>query len=170
MTCTAPGPGAGRGCGGRGGWRAGRSLGESELVGVLCGWQRLAGWAQAGQAACVSELVGRRKAQSVELARPSLAGHVDDEVAAALALTGRAAGRLPVQVSAGLARLPGGPGRAGRGAGGLGEGVPVRGLPGGGCPLVMPRRSLTQWCWRLGGGAEDGGAAAGGAGAGGAGV
>jgi hypothetical protein len=80
-------------------------LGESELIGVLCGWQRLAAWAQAQQAACLNELVQRRKSQSVELNRPSLAGHVDDEVAAALALTGRAAGRL-LQVSLGLARLP----------------------------------------------------------------
>jgi hypothetical protein len=81
-------------------------LGESELIGVLCGWQRLASWAQAGQAACVNELVARRKDQSVALRRPSLAEHVDDEVAAALALTGRAAGRL-LQVAVGLARLPG---------------------------------------------------------------
>ena len=80
-------------------------LGESELIGVLCGWQRLAAWAQARQAACLNELVQRRKAQSVELNRPSLAGHVDDEVATALALTGRVAGRL-LQVSLGLARLP----------------------------------------------------------------
>ncbi len=80
-------------------------LGESELIGVLCGWQRQAAWAQAGQAACLNELVQRRKAQSVELNRPSLAEHVDDEVAAALALTGRAAGRQ-LQVSLGLARLP----------------------------------------------------------------
>ena len=62
--------------------RRGR-LGESELIGVLCGWQRLVSWAQAGQAGCLSHLVQRRKAQSVELRRPGLAGHVDDEVAAA---------------------------------------------------------------------------------------
>ena len=80
-------------------------LGESELIGVLCAWQRLTAWAQARQAACLNELVQRRKAQSVELNRPSLARHVDDEVAAALALTGRASGRL-LQVSLGLGRLP----------------------------------------------------------------
>ncbi len=80
-------------------------LGESELIGVVCGWQRLASWAQAGLAGCLNELVGRRKDQSVALRRPSLAGHVDDEVAAALALTGQAAGRL-LQVAAGLGRLP----------------------------------------------------------------
>ncbi len=80
-------------------------LGESELIGVLCGWQRLASWAQAGQANCLTELVARRKEQSVALKRPSLAGHVDDEVAAALALTGQAAGRL-LQVAVALGRLP----------------------------------------------------------------
>ena len=84
--------------------RRGR-LGESELIGVLCGWQRLVSWAQAGQAGCLSHLVQRRKAQSVELRRPGLAGHVDDEVAAALALAGRGAGRL-LEVAVGLARLP----------------------------------------------------------------
>ena len=80
-------------------------LGESELIGLLCGWQRLTAWAQAGQARCLTTLVQRRKEQSVELNRPDLAAHVDDEAAAALALTGRAASRQ-LDVSAGLARLP----------------------------------------------------------------
>ncbi|HUD78536.1 MAG TPA: HNH endonuclease signature motif containing protein [Streptosporangiaceae bacterium] len=80
-------------------------LGESELIGVLCAWQRLTSWAQAGQAACLNGLVQRRKHQSVELDRPALAGHVDDEAAAALSLTGRAAGRL-LQAAVTLGRLP----------------------------------------------------------------
>jgi hypothetical protein len=80
-------------------------LGESELIGVLCGWQRLASWAQAGQAGCLNELMRRRRDQSVALKRPSLAAHVDDEVAAALALTGQAAGRL-LGVAGALGRLP----------------------------------------------------------------
>ena len=79
-------------------------LGESELIGLLCGWQRLAAWAQAGQAACLNSLIQRRKDQSVELSQ-ALAAHVDDEAAAALALTGRAANRL-LQVSLALAALP----------------------------------------------------------------
>ena len=83
----------------------GGGLGESELIGVLCAWQRLVSWAQAGQVACVNVLVARRKDQSVELRRPALAGHVDDEVAAALALTGQAAARL-LGVAGGLGRLP----------------------------------------------------------------
>jgi hypothetical protein len=62
-------------------------LGESELIGLLGGWQRLTAWTQAGQAACLNFLIQRRKDQSVELSRPDLAAHVDDEVAAALALT-----------------------------------------------------------------------------------
>jgi hypothetical protein len=80
-------------------------LGESELIGVVCGWQRLASWAQAGLAGCLNELVARRKDQSVALKRPSLAAHVDDEVATALALTGQSADRL-LGVSAALGRLP----------------------------------------------------------------
>jgi hypothetical protein len=80
-------------------------LGESELIGLLCAWQRLTSWTQAGQVACLNTLIKRRKEQSVELNRPSLAAHVDDEAAAALALTGRAASRL-LDISAGLARLP----------------------------------------------------------------
>jgi hypothetical protein len=83
----------------------GDGLGESELIGVLCAWQRLVSWGQAGQAECLNVLVQRRKDQSVQLRRPALAEHVDDEVAAALALTCRAADRL-LSVSIGLARLP----------------------------------------------------------------
>ena len=80
-------------------------LGESELIGVLCAWQRLVSWAQAGQAAFLTGLVDRRKQQSVELRRPTLAEHVDAEVAAALALTGQGAARL-LSMSIGLAQLP----------------------------------------------------------------
>src|SRR5580704_2092447 len=79
-------------------------LGESELIGVLCGWQRLISWAQAGQAAAVTGLTERRKQQSAELDRPNLIGHLDDEIAAALHLTGRSAERL-LSTAAGLARL-----------------------------------------------------------------
>ncbi len=80
-------------------------LGESELIGVLCAWQRLVCWAQAGQVGLLKTLVERRKEQSVELRRPTLAEHVDAEVAAALSLTGHAASRL-LSASIGLAQLP----------------------------------------------------------------
>ena len=86
---------------------AGRAqLGESQLIGVLCAWQRLISWAQAGQAATVTTLARRRDAQARELDRPALAEHVSDEMAAALRLTGRSASRL-LDTAAGLHRLPG---------------------------------------------------------------
>jgi hypothetical protein len=81
------------------------ALGESELIGVMCGWQRLASWAAAGTAAAVVTLDRRRRAQARERQNEHLAEHVSDEVAAALALTGRAARTLAVD-AAGLARLP----------------------------------------------------------------
>jgi Domain of unknown function (DUF222) len=80
-------------------------LGESELIGVLRAWRRLASWAQAGEAGAVCELAIRRGRQARDLDNPHLAEHVDDEVAAALTMTGRSAGRL-TSVAAGLARLP----------------------------------------------------------------
>jgi hypothetical protein len=81
-------------------------LNESALVGVLCAWQRLTSWAQAGQAAAVMTLVRRREAQARELDRPALAEHASDEVAAALRLTGRSADQL-LSTAGGLDRLPG---------------------------------------------------------------
>src|SRR5215469_11944090 len=82
-----------------------QQLGESELIGVLLGWQRLAAWAMAGQAAAVTALTKRRQAQSAQQNNPTLAEHVDDEVAAAMTLTRMSASRL-LTVSAGLNRLP----------------------------------------------------------------
>jgi hypothetical protein len=85
---------------------AGRAeLGESALIGVLCAWQRLTSWAQAGQAATLMTLVRRRESQARELDRPGLAEHVSDEVAAALRLTGRSANQL-LATAGGLDRLP----------------------------------------------------------------
>ena len=80
-------------------------LGESALIGVLCAWQRLAAWAQAGQAATLMTLACRRETQALELRRPSLAEHVSDEVAAALRLTCRSANQL-LATASGLSRLP----------------------------------------------------------------
>jgi hypothetical protein len=80
-------------------------LGESELIGALCGWQRIAAWAAAGQAAAITALGQRRRAQGREQETRHLAEHVPEEVAAALVLTGRAAGLL-IADAAGLARLP----------------------------------------------------------------
>ncbi len=80
-------------------------LGESELIGVLCAWQRVAAWAAAGQVAAINALSARRRAQARQLQNPHLAEHVTDEVAAALVLTGRAAAGLAGDAAA-LARLP----------------------------------------------------------------
>ena len=80
-------------------------LGESELIGALCGWQRQVSYSQAGLARVARTLLRRRQAQATERDRPNLAEHVDDEVAAALRLTGRSAGRL-LEMASGLDRLP----------------------------------------------------------------
>jgi len=79
-------------------------LGESELIGVLCAWRRMSSWAAAGETAAVMELVRRRRAQSDEPDTSRLAEHINDELAAALTLTGRSADRL-ISMSSGLARL-----------------------------------------------------------------
>ncbi len=80
-------------------------LGESELIGALCAWQRIGAWAAAGQAAAVRTLDLRRAAQARERENKHLAEHVADEVAAALAWTGAAARQL-VEDAARLADLP----------------------------------------------------------------
>ena len=79
-------------------------LGESELIGVLCGWRRIASWAAAGEAAAVLTLARRRAATSGP-AGSRQGEHVTDEIAAALTLTGRSAGRL-LTIASALARLP----------------------------------------------------------------
>jgi len=80
-------------------------LGESELIGVLCAWRRVASWAAAGEAAAVHALARRRAGASAAPGSSRLVEHVSDEVAAALTLTGRAADRL-LAVACGLACLP----------------------------------------------------------------
>lgn len=80
-------------------------LGESELIGALCAWRRIASWAAAGQASAVLALARRRAAQGRAGESRHLAEHVAGEVAAALTLTGRAAEGLLAD-AAGLARLP----------------------------------------------------------------
>jgi hypothetical protein len=104
----APGPrlaqlaadaaGPGQGC---------AALDDEELVGVMCAWQRLAAWAQAGIAAAVSELAVRRAAAARDRGDTrDLDTHVRDEVAAALTLTGLSAIRLLDASSAVTRRLP----------------------------------------------------------------
>jgi hypothetical protein len=87
-----------------GGGRHGE-LGESELIGVLCGWRRLTSWAQAGEAAAAHALAARRAEQARDRKNRQLAEHTADEVAAALRLSAGHADRL-LEVAAGLARIP----------------------------------------------------------------
>jgi hypothetical protein len=87
-----------------GGGRHGE-LGESELIGVLCGWRRLTSWAQAGEAAAAHALVRRRADQARDPRKRYLREHCGDEVAAALRLSGGQADRL-LEIAAGLARIP----------------------------------------------------------------
>jgi hypothetical protein len=76
-------------------------LSDDELIGVMAAQRRLASRAAAGELAAIAELATRRAGAD---GRPG--EHVEEEVAAALTLTGRAAGRQ-VAVADGLARLPG---------------------------------------------------------------
>jgi Domain of unknown function (DUF222) len=80
-------------------------LTDSEQIGVLCGWQRQAAWAQAGLAAAALAVARRRDVQAVADRNPHLSEYVRDEVAVALALTPLSAGRL-LAAAAGLGRLP----------------------------------------------------------------
>ena len=75
-------------------------LDDDELAGLLCASRRLASWAAAGEAAAITELARRRTATG-----PRAIEHLDDEIAALLTLTGRAAARL-TGIAASLARLP----------------------------------------------------------------
>src|SRR5215469_2902318 len=61
-----------------------RELNDSEQIGVLCGWQRQAAWAQAGLAAAALAVARRRDDQAVQMHNRHLAEHVPDELAAAL--------------------------------------------------------------------------------------
>jgi hypothetical protein len=81
------------------------ALGESELIGVLCAARRMASLAAAQELEAVITLARRRNVQAAEREDLHLAEHVVDELAAALCLTGRAAGRL-LEIAGSLARLP----------------------------------------------------------------
>jgi hypothetical protein len=75
-------------------------LDDDELAGLLCAWRRLSSWAAAGEAAVVTEFARRRSAAGLRAIE-----HLDDEIAALLTLTSRAAGKL-TGIASGLARLP----------------------------------------------------------------
>ena len=79
-------------------------LGESELIGVLCAWRRMSSWAAAGETAAVMDCSSGVRQAAADGATSQLAEHINDELAAALTLTGRSADRL-ISMSSGLARL-----------------------------------------------------------------
>jgi Domain of unknown function (DUF222) len=87
-------------------------LNDDELIGVLRAWRRLESWCSAGVLAAIAELARRRPADKTPPAPPGqfpaqVSEFVSDEVAAALTLTGPAAGVLS-EVALDLAiRLPG---------------------------------------------------------------
>jgi uncharacterized protein DUF222 len=79
-------------------------LDDDALVGVLCAARRLTSWGAALELAATADLANRRLAAE-EAGQAGLAEHVDDEIAAALTLTGRGAGRL-LDLALTLDRLP----------------------------------------------------------------
>jgi hypothetical protein len=79
-------------------------LSDDELVGVLRAGRRLASWSASVELAAVSDLMRRRMAQEAA-GCTGAAEHADAEIAAALTLTGRAAGGL-LDLAMALQRLP----------------------------------------------------------------
>lgn len=82
-------------------WSSGLAgLSDDRLAGLLCAWRRLASWAASGEVAVISELARRRADAGLRASE-----HLDDEVAALLTLTSRAAAGL-TGIASSLARLP----------------------------------------------------------------
>lgn len=77
---------------------------DDELIGVLRAGRRLASWSVSLELSAAGELMSRRAAQEAA-GQSQAAEHADAEIAAALTLTGRAAGRLIDQALA-MQRLP----------------------------------------------------------------
>ncbi len=81
------------------------SLDDDQLTGVLQAADRLAAWSASIRVAAVSGLAARRAAAGEATGDWRPLDHVDDEVAIALTLTRRSAGRL-LELALGLDRLP----------------------------------------------------------------
>lgn len=77
---------------------------DDELIGLLRAGRRLASWSASLELSAAGELMTRRVAQEAA-GQAYAAEHADAEIAAALTLTGRAAGRLLDQAMA-MQRLP----------------------------------------------------------------
>ncbi len=80
-------------------------LSDDELVGLLCAARRLSSWQAAVELRAVAELDQRRRARSAHPGSSRTSEHVNDELAAALTMTGRSADAL-LTLSRDLARLP----------------------------------------------------------------
>jgi hypothetical protein len=79
-------------------------LTDDELIGVLRAGRRLASWSASVELAAAGDLVRRRLGQEAA-GETGMAEHIDAEIAAALTLTGRAAGGL-LDLAMALGRLP----------------------------------------------------------------
>jgi hypothetical protein len=88
-----------------GAWAAGLDrISDDELVGVMRAARRLASWAAAMELAAIGDLWRRRMAEE-EAGETGAACHANDEIAAALTLTGRAGDRV-LDLAVALRRLP----------------------------------------------------------------
>src|SRR6516162_4471270 len=88
-----------------GAWAAGLDrISDDELVGVMRAARRLASWAAAMELAAIGDLWRRRVAEE-EAGDTGAACHANDEIAAALTLTGRAGDRV-LDLAVALRRLP----------------------------------------------------------------
>src|SRR5690242_2078111 len=86
-------------------WTAGLGrLSDDELIGVMRAARRLASWGAAIELAAVGDL-WRRRVTEEQAGDTDAACHADDEIAAALTLTGRAADRV-LDLAIALRRLP----------------------------------------------------------------
>jgi len=86
-------------------WAAGLGrLSDDELIGVMRAARRLASWAAAMELAAVGDLWRRRVAEE-EAGDTGAACHANDEIAAALTLTGRAGDRV-LDLAIAMRRLP----------------------------------------------------------------
>jgi hypothetical protein len=80
-------------------------LDDDQLTGVLQAANRLGAWSASLKLAATSGLAARREAAGQQTGDWRPFDHVDDEVAVALTLTRRSAGRL-LELALGLDRLP----------------------------------------------------------------
>ena len=85
--------------------RDGLQLDDDQLTGVLQAASRLAAWSASLKLAATSRLAARREAEGNKSGDWRPFDHVDDEVAVALTLTRRSAGRL-LDLALSLERLP----------------------------------------------------------------